>query len=135
MPKPIQGQDILFLVKLPDGTYSPLGYQRNATRQSQTPTIDISGKQSHAAEFVPGRNSDQLTVESLYVPGQIEWQTLVAAQRDRQSILVQWQELGVAVEQAEGVITNLQMTAQDQQAVTCSATVQISGGWETLVAH
>lgn len=136
MATALQGQDVVILIENPagSGSYSALAKQKNVQFKGTTPTIDTSGKEDQVATFVPGRISETMTLDALYVEGEAEYAALRNAFEKRIVILVQRQQRGVVVKQGQGIITDITEGFQDQQAATLQATVQISGGWEDLAA-
>jgi len=133
----MNGTSILLLANI--GTPSSpnfvaIGSQRDATFGEKTDAIDISSKDSRATRVLPGRYSAEISMEALYVPNDSAFQALKDAMRNGTMILVVREELGVAIEEANAVVTDLSQAAPDQDGATVSVGLAIDDQWRELTS-
>lgn len=120
----MNGSDVLLLV---EGTV--VGYQRDVTFEEATEAIDVSSKESRARRVTAGRYSASVSLDALYVPDDVAYQSLKSAMRTGALVTVLRQEDGVALEHAEALVTALSEKAPDQDAATVSVELVIDGEW------
>lgn len=120
----MNGSDVLLLV---EGTV--VGYQRDVTFEEATEAIDVSSKESRARRVTAGRYSASVSLDALYVPDDVAYQSLKSAMRTGALVTVLRQEDGVALEHAEALVTALSEKAPDQDAATLSVELVIDGEW------
>jgi TP901-1 family phage major tail protein len=126
------GTDILLLVNTGTPTvpvYEAVGSQRDATFGETTDAIDVSSKDGRAKRVLPGRYTAEITMEALYVPSDVAFQALKDAMRNGTMILAVRSELGVSVEQANAVVTDLSQAAPDQDGAVVSIGLAIDDQW------
>ena len=133
----MNGTSILLLVNI--GTpgspsYMAVGSQRDATFGEKTNAIDVSSKDSRATRVLPGRYSADISMDALYVPSDAAYQALRDAMRNGTMIKVVREELGVAFEEAEAVVTDLSQAAPDQDGATVSVGLSIDNQWVELTS-
>lgn len=109
-----------------------MGSQRDATFEETTESIDVSSKDSRAKRVLPGRYGSTVSLEQLYVPSDAAYQHLQAAMRAGSAVTIRRQESGVALEEAEAIVTSLSDKGPDQDAATVSAELEIDGEWTEL---
>lgn len=120
----MNGSDVLLLV---EGTV--VGYQRDVTFEEATEAIDVSSKESRARRVTAGRYSASVSLDALYVPDDVAYQSLKSAMRTGALVTVLRQEDGVALEHAEALVTALSEKAPDQDAATLSVELVIDCEW------
>ncbi len=132
----MNGTDILLLVNT--GTpsvpvYQAVGSQRDATFGETNEVIDVSSKDTGRGKRVlAGRYTAEITMEALYVPSDTAYQALQDALRTGSLIKVVRQELGVSLEEASAVVTDLSQAAPDQDGATVSVGLAIDGLWAEI---
>jgi len=131
----MNGTDILLLVNT--GTpsvpvYTAVGSQRDATFGETTEAIDMSSKDARAKKVLAGRYTSEISMEALYVPSDMAYQALKDAMRNGTLIKVLREEAGVALEEAEAVVTDLSQAAPDQDGATVSVGLAINGEWTEI---
>lgn len=122
----MNGADVLILI---DGTV--VGSQRDVTFEESTDEIDVSSKDSRAKRVIAGRYSSSVSLESLYVPDDIAYQSLKDAMRNGTLVTVLRQEDEVALEHAQALVTKISEKAPDQGEATVSIDLTIDGEWES----
>lgn len=133
----LDGSGVLLLVNTTGDVNSPnyvvVAGQRSVSFSEDTAEIDATSKDDGASgTFLPGRNSDTMSLEHLYELGDAGFGALKAARRNRQMIRVRKQENGVASEQADALITNMTTNFPDSDVSTVSLSLRISGGWSAV---
>lgn len=129
---PINGS--LVVVQVNTGTvalpvWTTVGGQRDLTKSGTLALIDFSSKDQRAEVVGGGRWTGELTFSNLYVPGAAEMALLSGANESGDVVQVRKFENGVAVETAEGVVTDFSEQHPDMDASTVDITIHISGGW------
>jgi TP901-1 family phage major tail protein len=128
----INGSDILLFVntgtpELP--SYEAVGSQRDVTFEENTEEIDVSSKDQREMRVIAGRYSANISLDALYVPDDAAFTALQDAMRNGTLILVQRQEAGVALEEADALITSMSSSFPDQGEGTISISLTIDGAW------
>jgi TP901-1 family phage major tail protein len=128
----INGSDILLFVntgtpELP--SYEAVGSQRDVTFEENTEEIDVSSKDQREMRVIAGRYSANISLDALYVPDDAAFLALQNAMRNGELILVQRQEAGVALEEADALITSMSSSFPDQGEGTISISLTIDGAW------
>jgi hypothetical protein len=78
---------------------------------------------------IAGRYSANISLDALYVPDDAAFLALQNAMRNGELILVQRQEAGVALEEADALITSMSSSFPDQGEGTISISLTIDGAW------
>lgn len=120
----MNGTDILVLI---EGVV--MGSQRDVTFDETTDAIDVSSKDGRARRVLPGRYASDVTFDALYVPSDTAYQSLKDAMRLGTFVTVRRQESGVALEDAEAIVTSLSDKGPDQAEATVSIGLAIDGDW------
>jgi TP901-1 family phage major tail protein len=131
----INGVDILLFVNVGpplSPSWQAATGQRGATFDETTDEIDASSKDSRSKRVLAGRYGSTISMDGLYVPDELTYQALVAANRNGTFILVVRQEEGVDVEQATALVTSISMDAPDNDVSTCSISLTIDGEWTPI---
>jgi len=128
----MNGTDVLLLVNT--GTealpvYEAVGSQRDVTFEEATEEIDVSSKDGRAKRVLPGRYSSSLSLDSLYVPTNDDYQALKNAMRDGELILVAKQVEGVTTETANALVATMSEAFPDQGEATISVSLTVDGEW------
>jgi len=123
----MNGADVLILI---DGVL--VGSQRDASFDESSESIDLSSKDSRAKRVEYGRYSATFSLEAVYVPSDVAYQSLRDACRDGTMVTIRRQEEGSALEEADAVITSVGTAAPDQDAVTVSVSGEIDGEWDEV---
>lgn len=128
----MNGTDILVLINT--GTpgvpvYEVLGSQRDVTFEETNDEIDVSSKASRKKRVLAGRYSCNISLDAMYVPSDAAYQALKAALRNGTLIKILRQEEGVALEEANAIVTAMSEAGPDQDAATVSITFAIDDGW------
>lgn len=131
----MNGADVLLLVNT--GTtdlpvYTAVGSQRNVSIEETTEEIDESSKNSRAKRVAAGRYGATLSLDALYVPDDVSYLALKSAHRNGELIKVRVSENGVAVEEADALITKLSREFPDQEEATIAIDLTIDGEWTEL---
>lgn len=124
----MNGSDLLILANI--GTpevpsYMVVGCQRDATIDEASGTIDVSCKESRAQRVLPGRFSQTISLDALYIPDDEAFMALKAANRAGDMILIARQEQGVVVETMNAKIDSLSESFPDQGEATVSASFTV----------
>lgn len=125
----------LFVVLVNTGTpevpaYEVVGYQRDATVEESTATIDVSSKNERAARVLPGRYSGTVSFDALFVPTDAAYQALLNALRNGDLVQLAVQENDVVTETVNANVDSLSRSYPDQDAATVSASFTLDGMWE-----
>lgn len=124
------GNSIILLVNIaekgeaPD--YEAVGEQRGLSIDTTTGAIDASHKLSDHMKNLYGRAESTLTLDALFVPDDLGVKAIERAQFNKEPILVRRQQDGVAVEQAEGIITSVSYDWPDNDVSTISVEVALN---------
>ena len=106
-----------------------VGGQRDLSKTGSLALIDFSSKDQRAEIVGGGRWTGELKFSNLYVPGAAEMALLRAANESGAVVQVRKFEDGVAVETAEGVVTEYSEAHPDMDASTVDVSIHVSGGW------
>lgn len=114
-----------------------VGGQKDCSFDDQTAEIDLSDKLSgRLGERTPGRATASVSVELNFLPADPAQVLLKAAYRNRENILVQRFQRddadslgGTAIEECQGLITNLSESHPDQGPSTVSLEINLSNDW------
>lgn len=132
---PINGKDVLLLVEDVEGSgqYIVVGRQRNVSFNSEVAEIDASSKDDdEVASALPGRATETVDLEHLYVPSEAAHRRLVQARRKRETIMVRRNEFGNAVEQAPAFVASISEQFPDGEAATVTASLRIKAQWQAV---
>ena len=134
---PIDGTGVLLLVNTSgdpqDPSYVAVAGQRNVTFNEDTAEIDATSKDDGSSgTFLPGRNTDAITLEHLYELGDQGFAALRSARRNRELIRVRRNELGDSIEEADALVTNITANYPDADVSTISVSLRISGAWSPV---
>lgn len=129
MAGPINGREIIIKIKRDDDSFGYIHGQTNASIQGQAAEIDASSKDSTESVFLPGRSSDSLSLDFLYIPADPEQALLKRAKRLAQTVTLMRTELGEDYESADAVITGHNETFPDNAPATVQVTFRIASPW------
>lgn len=131
----INGADVLVLVDV--GTSTPsfvvAAGQRDVTFGESNAMIDLSSKDSgRTEEFTPGRLSQTVSLDMLYVDGDSGWAALKDASRNGTSVTLRRRHTfsgTVDIEDATAYIETRDESFPDQDAGLVSLSFKVSGSW------
>ncbi len=124
----MNGKDVLILVDIDSvGTFSAIASQTNASISESNDVIDESSKDARERKVTAGRYEATYSFESLFVPTEAAFTALRAAMRNGTKIKLREQELGVAKEEVNAVITAMTRDFPDQDNVTISMEAAVDG--------
>lgn len=136
-PNGMNGSDVLLLVNTgtdQSPSYTVVGAQRDVSFNQSTDEIDMSSKDSRAFRILGGRTKYTLTMDALYVPSAADYAALRQASDDGALIKVRREEEGVALYEADALITSMDEGFPDQDAATISLEMTIDNGWTELTS-
>jgi TP901-1 family phage major tail protein len=131
----MSGTEVLLYVNTGTETapvWTVIGSQRSLSREETTEEIDVSTKDSRAGRYLPGRYGSTVSLEALYVPDDTAYQLLKAAMRAGERVQVQVWEQGIAVEEADAIVTSISEEYPDQAEATISVDLRIDGEWREV---
>jgi len=120
----MNGADILVWI---DGEM--VGSQRDVTFEDANESIDMSSKDSRARKVDYGRYSSTISLDALYVPTDVAYQSLKNAERNGIKVEVVRVQEGATLESCMAVITSLSEAGPDQDAATVSISFDVDGEW------
>ncbi len=134
---PIDGTGVLLLVNTTGDPGSPIyvavAGQRDLSFSEDTAEIDATSKDDGVSgTFLPGRNTDSITLEHLYELGDAGFIALKNARRNRELIRVRKSELGDQTEESDALVTNITTNYPDSDVSTVSVALRLSGGWSPV---
>jgi TP901-1 family phage major tail protein len=111
------------------GTYNQVGGQRDMTLGATRSEIDVSSKDDPAEKTLPGRLTEEVTLDAVYIDDDAALADLKTAVDDGTQVLLRWHLSGVAQKQATATVLEYSLQAPDQDAAVVSLRLKISGGW------
>ena len=135
MGEPLNGKEVLLLVEDVEdgGQYLVVGRQRNVTFNRETAEVDASSKDDEEiAAALPGRSTETVELEHLYVPNAAAFRRLKQASRQQQTIMVRRSEFGNAIEEAPAFVASMSEQFPDQEAGTVTMSLRIKGKWQAV---
>lgn len=131
---------LIYVATAPDSvgtSFVRVAGQKNVDFNDTTAQIDLSDKLSgRLGERVAGRATASVSLEVNVVQGDPAQTLIKQAYRNRETILVQHFRrndpdslVGVAVEEAEGLIVDLSESHPDQDASTMNLEVSLNNDW------
>ena len=120
----MNGTDILIMI---DGNV--VGSQRDVSLDENTDEIDVSSKEQREKRVLAGRYSASISLDALYVPDDAAYLALVAANRNGTAVEVICEEDGVALENADAIVTHVGKKGPDQGEAVISVDLTIDGAW------
>jgi TP901-1 family phage major tail protein len=132
MPE-IAGKDLLIYANT--GTeatpvWTKVGAQRGFTLEETADNFETTSKDSGKnREYEYSYNSSTVSLNGVYIPSDAGLTALKDAQRTHTKILIQTYEEGVAVEEANALVTSRTIEGPHDDVGTYSVELQISGGW------
>ncbi len=111
-------------------TLETIAYQRDASIDEASETIDFSSKEQREQRVGAGRYTSTVTLDALFVPNQASYQTLVAHNRAGTLVMIAKELDGVIYEAAMCKIDSLSEAFPDQEAATISISLTVDGAWE-----
>ncbi len=110
-------------------TYAAVGSQTQAKFDERTKAIDMTNKSSRNRQFIPGEYDATVTLDHLYVPTDAAYLQLKGAMRNGTVLMLQRQESGAALEQANAIVTQISGDFKDKTPATVAVTFQVTGNW------
>lgn len=124
----MNGKDVLILVDTDGaGTFAAVASQTNASVSESNDIVDESSKDARERKVSAGRYEATYSFENLFVPTDVAFTALRAAMRNGTKIKLREQELGVAKEEVNAVITDMTRDFPDQDNVTISMEAAVDG--------
>lgn len=133
--EPIDGREVMLFVEDIDGSgnYIPVARQRNVSFNRETAEIDASSKDDdEIASALPGRSTETVDLEHLYVPNEAAFRRLLQASRKRETIKVRRFESGNPIEEAPAFVASMTEQFPDGEAATITASLRIKGKWQAV---
>ena len=108
-----------------------VGSQKGLDISKTRNAIDASHKGNDATEYVAGRKSSSVTLDALFVPNDTAYRRLKQCYDNGAEIEVVQYRDGVAIEEADAIVTELSESYPDDDVSTISCSLQVSGNWRT----
>jgi hypothetical protein len=124
----LNGSDIVLKQKI-GSSFVLIGSQRGVRFQEQNDPIDFSSKNQREYRGDYGRYHSTVNLTNLYIPTASGMAALKAAARAGTKVTVQRVELNAALEEADGILTNLSTDAPDQAPAVVTVDLTIDGAW------
>jgi predicted secreted protein len=130
----VDGTTVLVQVRTSTGpdVFTTIGGQRGMSIDRSGDTIDTSSKDSYDKTNLPGKRSQTLSLDSLYVPNDTAKAALVAAYEASPPTLCKLRKTAVGAEAAktiDAIVTSLHEEYPDGDAAVFNAEFTLSGAW------
>jgi len=134
MPE-IRGSDVLLRINL--GTsgspnWSTVGSQTGVKFVDTADLVDVSSKESRARKLLSGRYQSKVSLDGLFVPGQVEYQNIKSAVRNGTQAQVRRRYASNDTEEADCIIVSCSENFPDMAPATISVEIEITGVWRAL---
>ena len=124
----MNGTDVLILVEISPGVFSAVASQRGAQLAESTALRDLSSKDTGRARFAAaGRYEANISFDALFVESDAAFAALRDAKRNGTEIKLRKQDAGIAVEEANAIITSMTTDFPDQEEATISLEAAVNG--------
>jgi predicted secreted protein len=121
------GSDVLLYV---DPFAAPVAMQRDVTFTENTAVIDVSNKDERFQRVLAGRYSSEVTLDALYIHGDVGYIALRAAMRAGDDIVIERRETaGADPSFADAIVTSISDRFPDSGESTVSISLVIDGEW------
>jgi len=128
----VKGSDVLLYVNNTGSIYTVVGGQRDFGLTKTADLIETTNKSVESKTYDYGKLDSTLTLDSVFVEGDVGFAALDAAQAAKTSILVRHYVNGAAIKQASAIVTSINLQAPDNDNYTGSIDLQITGGWSSV---
>lgn len=129
----INGYDVGLYIEHPaaSGTFILIAGQRDVTIGATRSEIDVSSKDQPEERVLPGRLTQEITLDQLYIPTDSSFTRFVNAIRNSEQLVIQLYDRdgGAAIEEATVTVLEHSLTAPDQEAAVMSARMKVDGAW------
>lgn len=129
----MRGVDVLIKVQAggDTGSYITVGGQRGATLSETVDTIDVTTKDSGGMyEYDYGFGGWTISADGLYIKDDEGYNALRNAMRNKEKVVVQISEEGIATEQGEALVISNELDGGYDAEVTYSVEFQGTGKLE-----
>lgn len=130
----LQSNGTNFILLINTGTpempvFEAVAYQRDATVEESSETVDFSSKEQREQRVGYGRYSSTISLTKVFVPDEESYDILKAANREGTHILVAKEWAGNVFETAMAKIDSMSEAFPDQEAATISISMTVDGAW------